>query len=74
LCQANEAAEYHSMVSGLLTTDDALSLEELGNVVLRAIREKRFWLATHNEMKLIVESRFQDMLNAYAKMGCQRQI
>jgi len=63
--RSDEAAEYHTMVSDLLAADDALSPEELGIIVIEALREKRFWLATHDEMKPLVESRFQDMLNAY---------
>jgi hypothetical protein len=63
--RSDEAEEYHRMVSGLLAADDAISPEELGIMVIEALREKRFWLATHDELKPLVESRFHDMLNAY---------
>lgn len=46
---------------------------EVGQMVLDGIRDDRFWLLTHPEMRTMVEARQQELLGAFAEPDPARQ-
>ena len=59
-----DAHEYNEMISGMLSAEGgAMSIDDFGDLLLDAIREDRFWVATHfAELEEIIVNRHAELV------------
>lgn len=57
------AADQKALMEAMMAT--GIDAEAVGRMVLDGVRENRFWLLTHPEMRAMVEARSQDLLAAF---------
>ena len=68
---AEQAAQSQSaFMHAMMAT--GIDPAEVGQMVLDGVRENRFWLLTHPEMKMMVEARQQELLQAFADPDPER--
>lgn len=68
---AEQAARDHNQfMQAMMAT--GIDAEEVGQLVLDGIRENRFWLLSHPEMKPMVEARSDELLAAFGEPSAER--
>ena len=66
-----DAHDYHEMISGMLSAEGgAMSIDEFGDLLLDAIRQDRFWVATHfTELEGIIVDRHAELVAECRRYG-----
>jgi NAD(P)-dependent dehydrogenase (short-subunit alcohol dehydrogenase family) len=66
-----EARAYHEMISGMLSPEGgAMSIDDFGELLLDAVRQDRFWVATHfTELEQIIVDRHAELVAECRRYG-----
>lgn len=68
---AEQAAQsQNTFMQAMMAT--GIDVAEVGQMVLDGVREDRFWLLTHPEMRAMVEGRQQELLQSFGEPDPQR--
>lgn len=65
------AREHNAFMQAMMVT--GIDAAEVGRIVIEGVRDNRFWLLTHPEMKPMVEARTAELLASFGDPDPERQ-